>query len=82
MTWVHISVFKYFSFVCLIIFQTMDIYYRIKIINMLSCNVSNNLPLIWKRHIVGKLSSYNLKIKVDKKYYISIFYTIYANLYK
>lgn len=49
---------------------------------MLSCNVSNNLPLIWKRHIVGKLSSYNLKIKVDKKYYISIFYTIYANLYK
>ena len=82
MTWVHISVFKYFSFACLIIFQTIDIYYRIKIVNMLSCNVSNNLLLIWKRHIVDKLSSYSFKIKVDKKYYISVLYTIHANLYK
>lgn len=49
---------------------------------MLSCNVSNNLLLIWKRHIVDKLSSYSFKIKVDKKYYISVLYTIHANLYK
>lgn len=48
---------------------------------MLSCNISiNNLLLIWKRHIVDKLSSYNFKIKVDKNI-IFVYFILYMQIY-